>query len=47
VNIADASYTLNFLFLGGPELRPPFLECGVDSTPDDDALSCDSHPPCN
>ena len=38
LNISDASYIFNFLFLGGPPPRPPYPEPGSDPT--DDALSC-------
>jgi len=35
VDISDASYTLNFLFLGGPEPPAPGVgSCGADPTAD-------------
>ena len=41
-NIADASYLLNFLFLGGPAPGAPFPDCGSPSIDVD--LACDSEP---
>ncbi len=38
-DIADMIYLLTYLFSGGPEPAAPFLECGVDPTPD--SLGCD------
>jgi hypothetical protein len=38
LNITDAIYSLNFLFLGGAEPLPPFTGCGSD--PKLDALDC-------
>jgi hypothetical protein len=38
VNLADALYVLNYLFLGGPALPLPFVDCGLDPTPD--TLGC-------
>lgn len=38
LNMTDAIYVFNFLFLGGPAPPAPFPECGTDPTPDD--LSC-------
>jgi hypothetical protein len=45
VNIADAVYLLTYLFRSGDPLFPPFSECGVDPTTDDQ-LDCASFPPC-
>ncbi len=44
VNIADAIFVLGYLFGGGPDLDPPFKECGTDPT--EDPLTCESFPPC-
>ncbi len=44
VNIADGIYVLQYLFLNGPDLPPPFPDCGMDQTPDN--LGCVAHPPC-
>jgi len=44
VDIADAVYGLNFLFLGGPPPLAPYPDCGNDPTDDD--LGCDAHEPC-
>ena len=44
VNIADAIFVLGYLFGGGPDPAAPFGECGTDPT--EDALTCDSFPPC-
>ena len=38
VNITDAIYTYNFLFLGGPAPPAPYPSCGADPTADD--LTC-------
>ena len=43
IDLTDAVSTLNALFLGGPLPAPP-NECGADPT--DDALGCQSFPPC-
>ena len=39
INVADAAYSLNFLFRGGMIPPPPFPNPGLD--PSDDQLSCD------
>jgi hypothetical protein len=44
VEISDATFILQYLFLGGPEPGVPGRPCGVDPTPDD--LGCESEPPC-
>ncbi len=41
-DLADASYTFNFLFLGGPPPLAPFPECGAT----DGVLECATFPPC-
>ena len=38
VNLPDASYLLNWLFLGTSDPKAPFPKCGFDFT--DDCLSC-------
>jgi len=42
LNVSDAVYLLNHLF--PPSFPAPFPNCGIDPT--DDALECDSFPPC-
>ena len=42
IDLADAIFTLNHLFLGGEALRPPFPLCGRD--PSRDALCCIESP---
>ena len=44
VDVSDPIYGLNRLFLGGPPIPPPAESCGLDPT--DDALTCESHGPC-
>jgi hypothetical protein len=44
LDISDAVHLLDYLFLGGPRPREPWAACGED--PSDDALACESHPPC-
>ena len=45
INLTDAVYTLNFLFLGGTEIpEPAGAECGVDPT--EDELGCANPPNC-
>ncbi len=44
VNIADAVALLSYLFANGPDLPPPFPECGSDPTADQ--LSCSEHGAC-
>ena len=39
MNISDPSYTLNFLFLGGPILPAPYPHIGFDQG-DEDELDC-------
>ena len=39
INVADAAYSLNFLFRGGMIPPPPFPNPGLD--PSDDQLGCD------
>jgi len=41
VRIDDALYMLDYLFMGGPIIPPPFPEAGTDPTPDD--LSCEKY----
>ena len=43
VDLSDAVYLLNFLFLGGPPPGPPFPDCGAGSVPSD-AEMCDTPP---
>ena len=38
--ISDASFALNFLFLGGPDLPAPFPDCAVSSADRDMAQGC-------
>jgi hypothetical protein len=40
VDIADAVYTLSYLFADGPAPAPPFAGCGEDQIPDE--LTCDT-----
>ena len=47
VDIADAIAVLNHLFAGAGPLPEPFGECGVDPTPEDPELGCESYPPCD
>jgi hypothetical protein len=44
LSITSGIYKLNFSFLGGPPPAAPFPECGPDPT--EDALGCESYPPC-
>ncbi|MFN0058084.1 MAG: hypothetical protein ACKVX7_06470 [Planctomycetota bacterium] len=44
LNIADATFLLQYLFAGGPLIPAPFGSCGVDPTPD--SLGCSSPPAC-
>lgn len=46
-NIADAITILSYLFARGAPPPPPFLECGLDPTPDD--IGCEYRKPtgCN
>jgi ELWxxDGT repeat protein len=44
VDLTDAVYELEYLFLGGPEPPGPFPDCGYDPSPDD--LSCEAPPRC-
>ncbi len=44
VDLTDAVFVLNFLFSSGGEPAPPFVECGLDPTPD--GLTCDAFAPC-
>ncbi|MEM7235171.1 MAG: hypothetical protein AAF517_23535 [Planctomycetota bacterium] len=45
MNITDAIFLFNYLFLGGRPPEEPFADgCGVDTT--DDPLGCDSYPSC-
>ena len=44
LDVSDALYILNFLFLGGPQPAVPFEECGSD--PSEDAFSCEGFAPC-
>ena len=44
LDLADAVYTLGYLFGGGPGLPAPGLVCGTDPT--DDGLSCASYDSC-
>ena len=46
VDIADATAVLSHLFAGAGDLPDPFGECGLDPTPDDPELGCESFPPC-
>jgi hypothetical protein len=41
VNLADPIYTIQYLFLGGPQVRSPFPDCGFDPSGDEDVnLGC-------
>jgi len=44
IDISDAVYLLDFLFLGGPPPPPPVRVCGIDRTAD--ALACGAHSAC-
>ena len=44
VELTDAVFVLEHLFLQGGRPAPPFLQCGLDPTPDD--LGCGGQPPC-
>ncbi len=44
VALDDAVYLFNHLFLGGPDPKAPFPECGVD--PSEDGLECAEFAPC-
>ncbi len=44
LEITDAIYILNYLFLGGPEPPPPFPDCG--QVPSGDPLPCEAFPAC-
>ncbi len=44
LEVTDAIYALNFLFLGGPSPPSPFADCTFDPTTD--GLSCRAHAPC-
>ena len=44
VDIADGTYLLNFLFLGGPAPVEPFGECGTTSLKEDEELGCETRP---
>ena len=46
VDIADAIYILSYQFSAGPNPKPPFPECGIDTTPEGDDLSCESYHHC-
>ena len=46
VDIADAIALLSHLFAGAGDLPEPFGECGVDPTPEDPELGCESFPLC-
>ena len=45
-NIADAIWILNYQFNSGPDPKPTFPECGLDVTPQEEELSCESFIPC-
>jgi hypothetical protein len=44
LNMGDAIFLLQFLFVGGVEVSAPYPSCGVDPTAD--ALDCTSFPEC-
>jgi hypothetical protein len=46
LEVADAIYLLNYLFLHGEAPKSPFGTCGPDPAPGQDPLACDSYPPC-
>ena len=46
LDIADAIYLLGYLFGNGPDPESPFGDCGVDPTPEDPELGCESYPLC-
>ena len=41
VDLPDAQFILNYLFLGGPQPKPPFPECDVSTKTSDIALGCE------
>jgi len=45
IDLTDAIYLLNFLFLGGPAPELPFATCGADLTIDE--LTCEASPVCH
>ena len=44
IDLSDAIYVLNYLFIGGRTPPAPFEECGEDT--DEDELACESYPDC-
>ena len=44
LEVTDAVFLLDHLFLGGPSPEPPFPTCGLEPTPDN--LTCESFKPC-
>jgi hypothetical protein len=44
LELTDAVFTLGFLFRGGPRIRQPYPDCGVDPTADE--LACAGEPVC-
>jgi hypothetical protein len=44
VDLSDAVYSLQFLFIGGPAPAAPFGACGMDGT--EDGLDCVTFPIC-
>jgi hypothetical protein len=44
VDVSDGVFLFDFLFLGGRDVPAPFPTCGPD--PSNDALACESYPPC-
>ena len=46
INITDAVFLLNFLFLGGAPPAEPFNGCGADPSEPADKLACESFGSC-
>ena len=44
VDLSDAVFILNYLFVGGAVPPAPFRQCGLDPTPDE--LGCAVYPSC-
>ena len=47
VGLADAIYVLTYQFSNGPDPKPPFSACGLDTTPENDDVSCVSYARCD
>ena len=44
LEMVDALFVLNAMFLRGPEPKAPFPGCGID--PSEDSITCDRYGPC-